>query len=166
MIEAIGSYGGAISQFDPTMMSKLKRPGFEKIDKNENGSLDKTEVLSFVDEVSEKTGRTIDGEKLFDRIDTNQDGLIDKEEFKAGREKAREMAGPPQHISAMKGGKKPGDFSDIIMQLLENSDESEEDIILNSGNNDIELFSNSLLSNYTRNTQSQYNSVNPLDLFV
>jgi hypothetical protein len=165
MIDPIGNYSVAMSQFDPTRMSKIQKPGFERIDANENGTLDKTEVLSFVDEVNEKTGRTIDGEKLFDRIDTNQDGFIDLEEFKAGHEAAREMLGVNHNIQPMRGGKKPGNFSDMIMKLLENN-EDDENIILNSANNDITLLSESLIQNYTGSKNSQYDSLNTLDLFV
>ncbi len=83
--------------------SATQRPDpFSKADTDGNGSLDKTEVQSFLDVLSEKTGMNggagvqAEAAKVFSVLDTNEDGVVDAGEFAAGRERLRELLGLPQ----------------------------------------------------------------------
>lgn len=53
---------------------------FAKMDANGDGKVDKTEMSAFFDEMTQKTGKSINVDELFTSIDTNGDGFISKEE--------------------------------------------------------------------------------------
>ena len=110
MINGIGGLDGFM------YLSQMGNP-FQKIDSNGDGSLDKTEISSFADKISEKTGQSLDADQLFSKLDTNGDDLISQEEFDAGRPE-----GPPP---GMMGGMQADSIRDFLGML--NSTEEDED---------------------------------------
>ena len=93
---------------------------FEKIDSNEDGSLDSEEITSFADKISEVTGQSVDAGQLFSELDTDEDGLITQEEFDAGRPE-----GPsPGMMGGMQGG---GGMQNSMNALNSTGDEDSSD---------------------------------------
>lgn len=116
MINRIG--GGYM---DPAQMAAMRGQmgnPFDKIDSNGDGSIDKTEFSSFADEISERTGRSIDVDQKISELDTDGDGLVSQEEFKAGRPE-----GPPPEMMGMMGGMQRGGMQSLLDML--NSSEAE-----------------------------------------
>ena len=95
------------------MRGQTENP-FGKIDTNGDGSLDKTEIGSFADEISEMGGRSVDADELLSRLDANEDGLISQEEFDAGRPEGP----PPGGMMGMRGAMGPGGMQEGGMQGL------------------------------------------------
>ncbi|MCK4574542.1 MAG: EF-hand domain-containing protein [candidate division Zixibacteria bacterium] len=58
---------------------------FNKLDANGDGSLDSSEIQSFADMLSERTGQSIDSVELMSQLDTDGDGLVNKTEMEAAR---------------------------------------------------------------------------------
>jgi Ca2+-binding EF-hand superfamily protein len=98
MISGIG--GG--SYMYSTQMAAMRKPmgnPFEENDSNGDGSLDKVEITSFADKISEMTGQTVDVDQMISDLDADEDGLVSEEEFEAGRPQ-----GPPPGMMGMMGG--------------------------------------------------------------
>lgn len=119
MIDAIGGMNSSALGFINQIFRQPNPDPFKDADQNQDGILEKSEALSFLENVAKKTGKPIDGEQIFAQLDLNGDGKIDPVEFKAGREKLMKMMGPPP---AMKGMRK-NDFSDFLLQMLNQEDE-------------------------------------------
>ncbi|MCP4220050.1 MAG: EF-hand domain-containing protein [bacterium] len=165
MIDAIGSMDGGLfglSNQDPLGMQnhKKKRP-FQLADLNGNGTLDKTEAMSFVDKISQKSGKDINGEELFSKIDTNQDGLIDRDEFKAGKKHVKDIVGPPPTKPGM--GHKGGDFTKMLMDMV---DQTDEDTLVNNGIFDSNTLNNTLLNSYTTTASLLNPSSTPFNILA
>ena len=114
MISGIG--GGGYSMYTTymgAMRGRMENP-FGKIDTNGDGSLDKTEISSFADKISEMGGQSVDADELVSRLDTNEDGLISQEEFDAGRPEGP----PPEGVMGMTGAMGPGGMQEGGMQGL------------------------------------------------
>jgi Ca2+-binding EF-hand superfamily protein len=106
MINSISS-----SSYDRTeMTSQMAQKMFKKIDSNNDGGIDKTELEAIAGSSS-----TTDISKLFSKMDTNSDGKIDKSENESALQKLAQkmesafsrmngaggMKGPPPNASEM-----------------------------------------------------------------
>jgi len=113
MISGIGS-SMDLSQM-ASMRSQMGNP-FEKVDSNGDGSLDKNEIVTMTEKISEMTGQSVDANEMLSNLDSDGDGLLSQEEFKAGRPK-----GPPPGMAGMMGG------GNSIQSLLDMINGSEND---------------------------------------
>jgi Ca2+-binding EF-hand superfamily protein len=87
-----------------TQLTKQKKPEdfFTKLDQNQDGSLDTTELKTFAEKLSGRTGQTVDEATLLSMLDTNRDGIIGKDEFIAGKDKIQTQFGFPNHQDIFK----------------------------------------------------------------
>ena len=111
MISGIGSFSD-YSQMS-SMRSRMENP-FEKLDSNGDGSLDKTEISSMAEKLSEMRGESVDAGQIISKLDSDGDGLVNQEEFEAGRPQ-----GPP---SGMMGGGMPGSAARGLLDEFEEMD--------------------------------------------
>jgi Ca2+-binding EF-hand superfamily protein len=79
---------------------------FSKVDANQDGTLDESEMASFSDKMSEMTGRSSDAAKMMALFDSDQDGSVTESEFNAAGPN-----GPPP--PPMMGGNGENPFSSI-----------------------------------------------------
>jgi Ca2+-binding EF-hand superfamily protein len=98
MISEIGS-GAYMYPWQMVSMQRHRGNLFEKLDSNGDGVLDKTELGSFAEKISEMTGQSADVDQILAKLDADEDGLVSQEEFKAGRPK-----GPPPGMMGMMHG--------------------------------------------------------------
>jgi len=99
---------------------------FSKIDTNADGSVDKAEFKTFVEQMNQESGRTGNAEEMFSKIDTDGDEKISSEEdetFRANMKQKRAGGPPPQGPGGSGGGSSE---SDLLSQLLGNSDSTED----------------------------------------
>ena len=120
MVSGIGSSGFSMGDMG---VSSMRRPDpkeiFKKIDANEDGSLDASEVSTFEEEMKKRVGSG-GGRKppSLMEADTDSDSKISLDEFTAGVEKMRPSGPPP-------GGKAGGGMD--ISSLLEALQSGESD---------------------------------------
>lgn len=78
MTSAISASGGGYSSIATTLQQQL----FSKVDSNGDKSIDKTELTSFLDIVSQKTGgSSVDSESVLTALDTDSSGEISESEL-------------------------------------------------------------------------------------
>ncbi len=128
MIDAVNGMGDLLNWMDPATINKLKRNPFDKTDQNRDGVLDQTETQTFADHLSQKSGKTIDGNELFTQLDTNADGTIDKVEFKDGKETVREMIGSIEKPPPMRGMRPRNDLSSLLINNIDEEDSDSADL--------------------------------------
>lgn len=80
------SMSGSCSSYASTQtraadISKLQQALFSKVDSNGDNSIDQTELTSFLDYVSEKTGSSIDSAAALKALDSDGNGSIGKTEL-------------------------------------------------------------------------------------
>ncbi len=157
MIDSIGAMNGLLNFNgpDPAAMRRHQGHAFKKADESQDGTLDQTEFLTFATNLSERTGKDIDGSKLFASLDSNQDSLIDKREFKAGMEKLRPHGpgGPGGPGGPKKGGGPGADFNQMLETLLENDEDEAAKLLTETYSSGSFALNNPLLNSYT-NTSS------------
>jgi len=90
MISGIGGGGYDVTSLLAQQRSQNK---FASVDKDGNGSVDKSEFQAFSDKLEKKTGKKFDAEKVFSLIDSNGDGSITKDEGAAFKAKMEKMSG-------------------------------------------------------------------------
>jgi len=97
MIDAIGG-----SESIAALLAKLtahNQPSadpFSEADVDGGGTLDKAEVQSFLDVLTEKAGVTVSADEFIAKVDGNGDGTIDSDEFSAGRDYVQRLLGMPE----------------------------------------------------------------------
>ena len=98
MINAISS--GMSSMSPPPMRGVQPGQGqddlFTKVDTDQDGSLNESEVTSFVEKMSEMTGQSADTAEMMAMFDTDEDGSVSESEFSALRPQ-----GPPPMMNGM-----------------------------------------------------------------
>jgi Ca2+-binding EF-hand superfamily protein len=94
MISGINSNNNLLEQLNMTSAKPKPEEMFAKIDLNGDGSIDKTEIQSFSERISNQDGDTIDISKMFAEIDTDSDGLISQDEFLAAKPPKPQGMGP------------------------------------------------------------------------
>lgn len=101
MVNAISS-GMSTMNFGPmrgVQGSQGKDDLFTKVDANQDGSLDESEVASFAEKMSEMTGQSADAAEMMATFDTDEDGSVTESEFSA----ARPQGPPPPMMGGMQG---------------------------------------------------------------
>lgn len=153
MIDSIGAMNGLLNFNAPDQAAMKRHEGraFQKADQSQDGSVDQTEFLTFATNLSERTGRDIDGSKMFAALDSNQDNLIDKREFKAGMEKLRThgLNGPGGPGGPKMGGGPGGDFNQLLENLMEDDEEEAAKLLTETYSSGSFALNNPLLNNYT-----------------
>jgi len=91
MINGINSSNSLMGQLNMTSARPKPEEMFAKIDSNGDGSIDRTEMQSFSEQISNQDGDAIDISQMFAEIDTDGDGAISQDEFLAAKPPA-----PPQ----------------------------------------------------------------------
>lgn len=76
----ISSVQGA-SSLSTNMLPKMQERMFVRADQNGDGAIDKAELQQLADDMSKRTGMSIDLEASFASMDANGDGQIDATEF-------------------------------------------------------------------------------------
>ncbi len=71
-----------------TMIQQLVGKSFKTLDTDASGSVDKTEMETYAQSLSERTGLPLDGEKFSEKflaaLDADADGAVSTEEFSDG----------------------------------------------------------------------------------
>jgi len=109
MISGISGFGRGM---DATIMAQMRQNRFAQLDTNGDGGIDKTELQAAIDEMSEKTGKSLDldVEEIFAQLDADGDGQISVSETPQMR------GGPPPPPP---GGAQGGDW---LTQMDTNGD--------------------------------------------
>ncbi len=121
MVNAISS-GMNTMNFGPmrgVQGSQGKDDLFTKVDANQDGSLDESEVASFAEKMSEMTGQSADAAEMMAKFDTDEDGTVTESEFSAARPQ-----GPPPPPGGMMppGGMQAADATDETSSLISSLD--------------------------------------------
>lgn len=82
---------------------------FSKVDSNQDGSLDDSEVSAFTEKMSEMTGQSADAAEMMALFDTDESGSVSESEFSA----ARPQGPPPPPPSQMGGMSEDDPFSSV-----------------------------------------------------
>lgn len=99
MVNAISS-GMSTMNFGPmrgVQGGQGKDDLFTKVDSNQDGSLDESEVASFADKMSEMTGQSSDAAEMMAMFDSDEDGAVSESEFPS----ARPQGSPPPMMGGM-----------------------------------------------------------------
>lgn len=105
MVNAISS-GMSTMNFGPmrgVQGGQGKDDLFTKVDSNQDGSLDESEVASFADKMSEMTGQSSDAAEMMAMFDSDEDGAVSESEFAS----ARPQGPPPPMMGGMQEGSDP-----------------------------------------------------------
>lgn len=90
------------SSFSTASLSEMRQKMFNKIDTNSDGSIDKAEMSSFLQQsTTQNTSSLVD--KIFSKQDTDQNGLISQIESNSAMEKLGQEMKEGGGISAMSG---------------------------------------------------------------
>ena len=85
MINGISSYGSYMSYQQIQAMQQQKGPAemFNKVDTDESGGISQTELETLAENISDRTGQTIDIEDALTTYDIDGDGELSAEELQA-----------------------------------------------------------------------------------
>ena len=117
MISGISSSGNMDMSQMSNMRGQMKNP-FDKMDTDGNGVLNKSEISSLAEKMSEKTGQSVNAGDLMARMDSDENGQVTQEEFKSGRPQ-----GPPPGMMGMSGG-----GAESLLSLMNASEDDEESL--------------------------------------
>lgn len=100
-MSSISGISGSSAWSNMSAMRGNRPPGgmdpakmFAKVDSDSSGGVDQTELQNLLDDVSQKTGATLDSaEKLFSTMDSNSDGNLSQDELSEGMKSV--MPPPP-----------------------------------------------------------------------
>lgn len=158
----ISSITGSSSVYQ-TMDWKPTPPDSEKIftqaDSNGDGTLDKTELKSFLEKMPEGpdgSSNKIDAEEAFTISDTDEDGALTLEEFEKGGEKIREKMGmdKPPMMQGMQGLSQ-NTSTQSLLEMLNSLDSTSTD---ESSSTDTSSWSTKTLSQFLQSLMQQYSS--------
>jgi len=79
MVSSVGSS----TSFDLEAIKQMRQEMFTKMDTNADGSVDKTEMQTYADEMASSTGETMNVDEMFAMMDTDSNGLISQAESEA-----------------------------------------------------------------------------------
>lgn len=118
MTESIQAMGGMMST---EAMAQMKEKMFTKLDSDGDGSLNKTELETFAEELSEKSGGEVNIDEFISSLDSDGDGVVTEEEFMAGKPMGPPPPPPPDSES---------EATDTLTQYLSRSDEDDSTLTL------------------------------------
>jgi Ca2+-binding EF-hand superfamily protein len=86
IMSSISSASGLSNAWANAHTQRIQRQAklFAKVDSNGSGGVDKTELQSLLDDINQKTGKTLDADKLFAAMDGNSDGSLSSAELAKG----------------------------------------------------------------------------------
>ncbi|MBI5558222.1 MAG: EF-hand domain-containing protein [Deltaproteobacteria bacterium] len=122
--QATGRMSGSLSRPD-------KQEMFNTIDTDGSGTIDETELASFIEQLAEDTGITMDAENALSTYDADGDGSLSHEEMDTMMAANRPSAPPAKVIDAYSQNS-DDDENDKISQLLSlfsNSDDEEQNML-------------------------------------
>jgi len=94
MIDSIGGMSALTGNTNIEAMRQQHRAQmFSRIDKNGDGSIDKTEMQTFADKMSAKTGQSMNVDDVFTKYDANGDGVLNQDEMDAAMTALRKSSG-------------------------------------------------------------------------
>ena len=127
MIDSVSSFSG----FSPmsSMRGQMGNP-FQKMDSNGDGAVDQSEIGTIADKINEKTGFSVDTDRIMSKLDSDGNGQITQTEF----EENRPESPPPAMIGMMRnmmgGGLMGGNMGmqgDNTQNFLDMLNESEDE---------------------------------------
>ncbi len=150
---------------------------FNKADANGDGGLDKSEMQTVLDKVSEMSGQDINVDNVFSEFDADEDGVLSEQEAETAMNQLREEMEP--QMRGMKGGKggphppgiggrgvDGGDESESsLISMLNSLSEDEEESILDALDDDSEDDEGSTIADMLRNALES-GSYSPVDILV
>jgi len=80
MINGISGMGAFVRGLNLEAMQQRREQMFNRVDRNSDGGLDRTEMQMFADKLSERTGTSIDIDDVFAKFDGDHDGVLGKAE--------------------------------------------------------------------------------------
>jgi hypothetical protein len=84
-ISSVGNASSALSDLASSRASAMKQKMFAKVDSDGSGTVDKSELQTMLDKLSERSGQTLgSADDLLGKMDSNGDGSLDSEELDAG----------------------------------------------------------------------------------
>ena len=99
-MSAISSVGGASSRFDRL---------FSKVDADGSGNVDKSELQTMLDKISERSGQSLgDSDELMTKLDSDGDGSLSKSELEAGMKDLMPPPSSTMEFAQRAGGPPPG----------------------------------------------------------
>ncbi|MFZ5979382.1 MAG: EF-hand domain-containing protein [Candidatus Zixiibacteriota bacterium] len=110
MTESIHAMSGMMST---EAMAQMKEKMFTKLDSDGDGALNRTELESFAEELSQKSGQTVDLDEFISSLDSDGDGIVSQDEFMTGGPTAPPPP-PPQETES--------DTSNTLAQYLSRID--------------------------------------------
>jgi len=80
MINRISGVGAFVRGLNLETVQQRREQMFNRVDRNSDGGLDRTEMQMFADKLSERTGTSIDIDDVFAKFDGDHDGVLGKAE--------------------------------------------------------------------------------------
>ena len=160
-------------------MGRMRPPDpeeqFKKDDVNGDGGLDKTELQTVLDKISEMSGKdsSVSVDDLFNNFDSDGDGLLSQQETETAMAQLKEEMGPPpmppdmgKGAAAYENSASDGTESSVLA-MLKNLTEDEQESLLNTitGNSEEEDEENSNLVDMLKNALTN-GSYTPLDVLA
>ncbi len=169
------------SSFMRNMGMRAMRPDpaerFNKADANSDGGLDKSEMQTVLDKVSEMSGQDINVDNIFSEFDADQDGMLNEQEAETAMNQLREEMGPrmrgmrdrmggqhPPGIGppGMNNGQKP---ESSLISMFNSLSEDEKESFLDALNDNSEDDEDSTIADMLRNALKG-GSYSPVDILV
>lgn len=97
---------------------------FNELDSDGDGGLNIEELDVMAEEISSKTGLSLNSEEMLASYDTNEDGVVDMDEMESMMADLRDQLGPPPNM------KEGGSMADALVAYLEESDDDTVGLIL------------------------------------
>ncbi len=122
----IGGINGSMGMMNMQAMQQHREQAYNKIDSDGDGIINKTELETFSEKISERTGKTLNTGDAFSSFDADGDGMLNKEEMRNFMVNSGVRPPPPPFQQAMSAyGANFG--SDQIPSLLDLPDNQSED---------------------------------------
>ena len=120
-------------QFNPEFKPQARV--FEKLDSNQDGTLDTEEIDDFTNKLSEKIGKELSSQEILQKMDSNQDGELTQDEFKFGNpnraafNKAKVRSKGRSNLNlGLNGAKEDSEIVDVNEDGIPDSEQSEAEI--------------------------------------
>ncbi len=150
---------------------------FNKADANGDGGLDKSEMQTVLDKVSEMSGQDIDVENIFSEFDTDKDGMLSEQEAETAMNQLREELGPQMRgMKGGMGGQHPpgmgdhginggGESESSLISMFNSLSEDEKESFLDALDDDSEDDEDSTIADMLRGALER-GSYSPVDILV
>ena len=99
MVNGISSYNNYMNYLQPQAARSRPDPSemFDKIDTDGSGGISQSELDAFVQDLSDKTGKSIDATNAVSTYDTDKNGELSQDEFKSFMDASGIAPPPPPH---------------------------------------------------------------------